>query len=62
MTEAKYNQLTKRAAWLRVILQYCQGEEVSASALDDAVKQAKHFHADVLSKIVRYKNKQKDEF
>lgn len=57
MTEAKYNQLKKRAEWLYVVIAHCQGDEVPKAVLDKAVKDAKHFHADVISKIARYEVK-----
>lgn len=62
MTEAKYEQLKKRYEWLYVILEYCQGSEVPTPVLAKAVKAAKHFQADLISKIVRYENKQKDVY
>lgn len=57
MTEAKYEQLKKRSEWLYVILRYCQGDDFPPTVLEQAVKSAKHFQADLLSKIVRYESK-----
>lgn len=54
MTENKYNQLKKREKWLSIILDYCDGKEVTATDLKEAIKAAKYFMSDMISKTYRY--------